>query len=467
MITYSTEFPINEKNSVEDVVRLACTWITGSKHSKIPKESLDTVPESSELVWSTEDETVRVACTNSAEFKMGGVRYTRVENGNLDWTTSIVTYKDANQHLLSLQISCEYLRTAAKLPAPKKPYFIRQVFSKLGGGSDGLIPVADRPFHFNNGEEDAVAALMQGTANNRLPIVYLSARYDGTYAVDPQRITNWVSGTAHVIVEPSRAFSLNLKKLVASKNAFGGSIGVYWPDSTSRSMYFLEEHDVQQERALEYKIAQDIRVALANRRQDSKCSWLSLTEAVARRNYESLKEQGSTQISDYIDAFDSDQKAKEQRLLEAEQEIARLKAELAKYGNRTGTGAILRLGTEQDLYENEITQIVLAALKDAKRNSLAGGRKDHVLTDLLTANETIDSNERLMEAIKSVFNSYRTMDAKTKSALAQLGFDVTADGKHFKAVYQGDGRYTFAIPSSSSDVRAGKNLASDINKRIF
>ena len=35
MSSFSTEFPINTKNTVADVLRLACEWITGSPHTKI------------------------------------------------------------------------------------------------------------------------------------------------------------------------------------------------------------------------------------------------------------------------------------------------------------------------------------------------------------------------------------------------------------------------------------------------
>jgi hypothetical protein len=59
------------------------------------------------------------------------------------------------------------------------------------------------------------------------------------------------------------------------------------------------------------------------------------------------------------------------------------------------------------------------------------------------------------------------MDAKTRNALGRLGFDLTDDGKHYKAVFQGDGRYTFSFSKTSSDHRTGKNLASDINNKLF
>jgi hypothetical protein len=86
---------------------------------------------------------------------------------------------------------------------------------------------------------------------------------------------------------------------------------------------------------------------------------------------------------------------------------------------------------------------------------------------LLLHNKASGTAATFEEEIKSIFKSYTDMDAKTRTALAKLGFDVSEDGKHYKAVFQGDGRYTFSISKTSSDHRAGKNLASDISNKLF
>ncbi|MBI4742642.1 MAG: hypothetical protein HY777_14075 [Betaproteobacteria bacterium] len=188
MINYSTEFPIDDKNSVADVLTLACEWITGSPHTKIPETAFGELPIDTEIHATVDDESVTIGAAKTDGFEIGGVRYVRVEEKNLEWITSIVTVKTPNQHLLSVQLSCEALTTAARLPTPKKPYVVRQVLNELGGGMDGSIPVADKPFFLNENEADVAAKLISGVAGNRLPIVYVSANYDGSHIVNPTQL---------------------------------------------------------------------------------------------------------------------------------------------------------------------------------------------------------------------------------------------------------------------------------------
>jgi hypothetical protein len=59
------------------------------------------------------------------------------------------------------------------------------------------------------------------------------------------------------------------------------------------------------------------------------------------------------------------------------------------------------------------------------------------------------------------------MDAKLRATLKKLGFSILEDGKHFKIKFNDDNRYMFAFPKSPSDHRGGKNMASDICKKLF
>lgn len=468
MINYSTEFPIDDKNSVADVLSLACEWITGSPHTKIPESALGELPVDTEMHVAVDDESVTIGAARSDGFEIGGVRYVRIEDKSLEWATSVVTVKTPHQHLLSVQLSCEALTTAARLPPSKKPYVIRQVLSQLGGGLDGSIPVADKPFFLGEDETEIAAKLISGTAGNRLPIVYISANYDGSHIVNPIQLSKWVSGMAHVVVEPSRTFSVNLKTLSASRNAYGGTVGVYWPESEARKSYYLDEkHNTGD--LIQTDIANDIRIAISNRRQRTNCNWLHLKEVISRCRYDKLKAAGSTELNAFVEAFDFDQKAKGERINEAEQEIGRLTAELRRYGSGSQSSAtgLVAAGKEQDLYEGEIRDIVILALQDSLRNLCDDSRRQHVILDLIQHNHVTGKATAFEEEIKSIFKSYVDMDAKTRTGLARLGFDVSEDGKHYKAVFQGDGRYTFSISKTSSDHRAGKNMASDINNKLF
>jgi hypothetical protein len=338
---------------------------------------------------------------------------------------------------------------------------------KIGGGMDGQIPVSDKPIRLESGEETVAAQLLSGNAKNHLPIVYVSSGFDGSHIINPDTLSFWLSGMAHVIVEPNREFSLLLKDLTRSRNVYGGTVGVYWPDSTARKAYYLTGEDSAKQ--VQSEIARDIRVALANRRQRTHCTWLHLKECISKSRYEQLKASGSTAVEEFIQAFDADMAAKQEKLDEAEREISRLNAEIRRTSaERSGREeGLLCYGDEQDLYTNEIKCFVLDALSSYLSNALDGTRRKHVLTDLIQHNEVNGEADKIREEIKALFKSYVDMDAKIKQALTKLGFDISEDGKHYKIVFQGDGRYTFSVSKTSSDHRAGKNQASDINKQLF
>lgn len=468
MINYSTEFPIDDKNSVSDVLFLACKWITGSRYTNIPKSAFKTLPVDSESSLVVDDEAVTIGAARGDGFDIGGIRYMRIEDKSLEWAVSIITVKTSSQHLLSIQVSCEALNTAARLPAPKKPVFISQALAELGGGMDGSIPVVGKPFDLTESEVQIATQLISGMGGNRLPIIYVSANYDGSHIVNPIQLAGVVSGMAHVFVEPSREFSVKLKDMTRARNAYGGTVGVYWPESDARKSYYLDSSNNTAE-LIQNEIAKDIRIALSNRRQRTNCNWLHLKEVISRRHYEKLKAEGSTELNAFVEAFDSDQRAKEERIIEAEQEIARLNAELRKYNasSRASANGLLTPGEEQDLFDGEISDIVINALQSSLKSAHEDSRRQHVISDLLDHNKPTGATVAAEAEIKSIFKGYGDMDSKTRMALVKLGFDISDDGKHYKAVFQGDGRYTFSISKTASDHRTGLNITSDINKNLF
>lgn len=474
MISFSTEFPIEDNKSVGDVLAIACEWITGGPRTEVPKDALLDLVKQPEGRFDINNEHIVTGLANLADYEIAGFRYIRLQN-EIEWTTTIVTFKTPSQHLVSIQVSCEALNTANSLPISKKPVFVKQIIEQLGGGMDGHIPVADKPYVLSDGEEDIAANLIVGNANSSLPIVYISIGFDGSHIIDGNKLSKLLSGMAHVVVEPSREFSFKVKGLASSRNVYGGTVGIYWPDSTARKSYYFSEECNTPELVLE-AIERDIRVALTNRRQKTYCSWLHLQECISKVRYEQLKSsyeqlnKGSKEVDEFVKAFDSELNAKKNKLEDAEREISQLTRELQKYvvNQRGQENGLLCYGKEQDFYESEINNFVLNALNEAIINSVDDSRKKHVLHDLLTHNKQNNRTaEEIREEIKSIFKSGVDLDAKTKNTLTRLGFSISEDGKHYKLVFQNDGRYTFSTSKTSSDHRAGKNLTSDINKKLF
>lgn len=467
MITFSTEFPLDAKHSATDVLRLACDWLTGSPHTTLAETELDELPEDDAREVRGKGESVIVASARNPEFTIAGLQYHRAEE-SLEWVTSIVARQDSTETLFSLQVSCEAYGTTPRLPPPKKPYFIKQALTVLGGGTDGEIPVSDKPFHLNDGEAAIAAALIKGVAKNRLPIVYLSRGFDGHYPVEPDGLATYISGLAHVIVEPSRAFSAELRDLVDGRNVYGGTIGVYWPQSSARNSYYLEKFSGDT-RELQRSLWDDVRRALANRRLSTGCTWAHLQEQLSRLRIARLKHEGSASIDDYVQAFDAELHAKDQRLTEADAEISRLNAEIRRLSASAGSSSagLLSLGKEHDLYPQEVRDLVISVLRDSLRNLREGSRRQHLVKDLLEANAATGAVSKMDTAIKSIMRTYQSMDAKSRSELSALGFDISEDGKHYKITFRGDPRYMFTLPKTSSDHRSGKNLSSDITGTLF
>jgi len=149
---------------------------------------------------------------------------------------------------------------------------------------------------------------------------------------------------------------------------------------------------------------------------------------------------------------------------------------------------------EPEQFEVEIAERVRRALTTVRsasacswgalREGLSAARledlrtKDSTEVDAWIAafdEESAAKDERLEAAqveiaaaeIKAALGTLRNFGKAERSALEGLGFTVTMGGKHVKAVYRDDERFTFTIPLSASDSRSGKYAASDIVRRLF
>src|SRR6185312_7796230 len=165
MLNFSTEIPVDPRNSIDDVLALAIEWASGSPHAKISADALRGFSKDTENHYTFEGSdgaTTEITIIQTAveSLEIGAMKHVRLEASGLEWTSTMVATKSASGLVIGFQVMCEAMNTAVHLPSPKKPYFIRQTIERLGGGMDGEIPVADKPFYLTNGEESVAAALI-------------------------------------------------------------------------------------------------------------------------------------------------------------------------------------------------------------------------------------------------------------------------------------------------------------------
>lgn len=114
-------------------------------------------------------------------------------------------------------------------------------------------------------------------------------------------------------------------------------------------------------------------------------------------------------------------------------------------------GVVLQVGKEQDLYPGEITQIILDAVEEAQQRASSDSRRSHVLASITSDMAPIASAKKHREELKDVLRTYRSMDARTRKALENMGFSITEDGKHYKMIFQDDDRYMFVLAKTGGD----------------
>lgn len=468
MLSFATEFPVDPDRTTADFLQAMVTWISGSPHTGLSAEVLRDLQEKDEAHVGNGNEGVQSLVTNSPDIDLAGLRYSRRDD-DLEWMTTVVFSRKSSDAWVGIRVECESQHAAARLPSAKKPVVVRTVLESLGGAADGPLQIRGKAHALANTDIDLAAKLIRGEAGCRLPIVYVSARFQGGYILDVDRLAADVSGMAHVVVEPNRPFSVRLQLEVDSENVYGGTIGIYWPEGGGRRALFLGG-DYPTPGLLAGAIKDEVRTALLNRRPIARCTWAYVRETASRQAIHSLKASGSKALEDYVKTFDQEIEAKDQRLEDAEKEIQRLHNELRKYEARAGTasGGLLRLGRERDVYPNEVLCILLDAIEDAATRVPEDSRRQHVLTSVLEANKLDGSPlEAHREQLKKLLRGMTTIDGKMRRRLEDMGFSISEDGKHFKLVFQGDDRYTYTLPKSGSDWRGGLNAASDIAKLLF
>lgn len=466
MLTFATEFPVGQQTRLNDLVQLAVEWIAGSPHTGFEDSLLRWSPDKDEEIFNDGDERLEIMRFNSAGTISGGVRYTRLERPKLEWITTVVGTHTRDQHWVGIRVSCDALSAGTRIPTPRKPHVVKLLLDRFGGGMDGDIEVSDGVIQLGNANIDFAASMINGTAGNQLPVVYISSGY-GDDAVDAEELARWLGGMAHVVKEPNRSFSFRLMDEVQKRNAYGGAIGLYWPGGLGRKVYFPKEDVTQEE--LQRTITNDVRIGMAARRPLQICTWAHLSETSARLKYEALKSDKSGSVEEYITAFDGQLSALSEQLDSANREISRLQSLVQAYEARSGSreGSLLDRGNESDFYPDEANDVLLDAIAMGRQSVPQGSRRANIIDSILTANKKTGEGDKLAEQLKAILRDYKTMDAKRRSQLQDVGLVLTDEGKHIKAAFRNDPRYLFVISKTSSDHRAGLNLANEIKRSLF
>lgn len=464
MLTFKTQFPLRSDVEMENFMGCCKDWIAGSPHSLLSRA----ITSSQEYGrFEVDGEAAEFLHVNADGKEVGGVRYEKTDAEGVHWSTDVVACRSEQRFSVSVQLSVDSDIPVENLGKGRRPYIVKLLMERFGGGMDGPLPVHDLPIDLTEDQQELAADLICARTASLMPVVYVSRRGDGTLAVNAAQLATWVSAMAHVVVEPSRAFSTELSREVYGENPYGGALAIFWPDGVGRWLYLPERWE--SEVALQGAIARKIRTSLLFQRTQRECTWAFLVDAIARQKFEAIRQSGAGKLEDYIAHFDKEvaENREEIRRLESELNRVRFTRSYTDVAESSSTITVDVATTERDLYQGEHLSVILEALGRASESAEENSRRRHILDALIASNKHEGEREIILAKLKDVLSQYESMTPGVRKELETLGFEVRDDGKHYKLIFRKDERFPFVLSRTSSDWRAGKNAVADLRKKLF
>ncbi|WP_200182276.1 hypothetical protein [Ectothiorhodospira mobilis] len=467
MLTFKTQFPINESKSVDDLFEAGRIWLAGSPHSSLASVMKNATDIRDEWSRESDNEKIRFIKHHNGE-EASGFRHENLDLDGMRWVTEVACAKRANNFWISVQLSVDSELPVERIDNGKRPYILKTIMREIGGGKDGYLTVCDKPIHLTEEQVDLAADIITANAGCFMPVVYVSADSDGNSHINTAQLAQWLSGMAHVLVEPNRRFSFQLAPLVYRENAYGGAVAIYWPDGIGKWL-FLPQGEFSDPKSLQNAIAKKVRASLLSQRTKRECTWSYILEQKSRKRIQELRDSGSHEVDEYISLFDTELESKNEEIQRLEAEVSRLKYSHFNQNEGGGTkGKDLNIRTsEGDLYQGERLSLIVEALEKELNSSEPHSRRYHVLRDLIDSNNLPGEKETILDSLKELLRRYRDMDSTTRSELERLGFSINDDGKHYKLFFRDEMRCPFILAKTGSDHRGGLNSFSNIKKKLF
>jgi len=464
MLTFKTQFPIAAATDMAEFMACCRTWIVKSPHTKLA----NSIPEETfEGRFGDDHESAGFGFFESEASSSGGVRYEKTDNDEVRWVTDVIGHKSESKFWVSVQLSVDSELPVERLEQGKRPYIVKLLMERFSGGYDGSLPVTDNPIFLSETDTDLAEKIICADTGSVMPVVYASRNYAEELSLEPSLLAKWLSGMAHVVVEPNRKFSSQIMRQVHGENVYGGAVAIYWPDGIGKWIYLPSKWNSAS--ALQAAISKKVRLSLLYQRLRRECTWSYLQEMMSKQKLEALRASGSDNIEEYIEHFDKELAAKDEEIQRLESELIRTrysKREMRDSGS-DGEKSIHLETSEADLYQGEQIGLIVDALKTAAGSAEPHSRRRGVLETLIERNENPGDRDEIIDRLKEVLRQYTSMTAPVRAELESIGFVIYEDGKHLKLLFQDDTRYPFILPKTGGDWRGGLNAFSDLKKRLF
>lgn len=467
MITYSTQFPVSELYTKDIFVNMVIRWNQGSKYDKF--ESLIWDGQSYQLCWQEGGK--RLAVHDFEELGVIASRLKKEDEHGLWRTDFVLNYGKRYLTVRVTQDTTEF--TTDFYPSYYPPFFVKKVIYEGYAGEDHGIPVANAPFAIGNRNIQFLKNIVAGEGDVSLPVVAVTRTSEGRMPLELGDLAFRLQGVAHVL-EESEPNLFSQLTFCEEDDKKPGKIYLIFPNRNRRiKMMNLSGERAENPDLIITRIINEIYGYTNQVLRLDVDTWEGLqTENLHRQNaallsgQKAMEEENEQLYEVFGEQLKKTEKNNEDLNKQVQQLLVENQALRMKLASLDKVPA-LYLGEERDFYTGEIREIILEILSEYQRNYLADTRRDHIIRDLIENNEYEQLPAKRREQIKKILKGYRTLTGSLKNALEEMGFEISDDGKHYKWAYYGDHRYVATVAKTSSDGRAGMNIASAIDNLML
>lgn len=466
MITYSVQFPVNESLDKKTFVDLVLDWNQGSKYDKFNQLEWDGVTFSTQ--WAEGDKQLSIE-----EIEIRGIvasQFRKEDEYGLWKTDFIFNY---GEKYITVRVALETTDdTTDFYPTYYPPFFVKKLIYRGYAGSDIDLPVKQKAYSLDD-YRNVLTNLSENKSEYTMPIVFVSKKEDGNFPVDLSKLAFELQGVAHVLYEGDEVILSGYSDYFGCESRNGMIFIVYPNRNMKRNAINLlgasndnPEYIISRIKSFVYNYANQV----MRKEIDT---WGGIqNEKLYVQNHSLLSDRNALEEEneDLMNVFEEQLSKTEAVNKELNNDIQRLMLENQALRMRLAAKnqkPLLYMGEETEFYEGEIREIILEILEDYKRNIKPGTRREHVINDVLENNDYKQTQAKRKEQIKAALKGYKTLNGALRNMLESFGFVITDAGKHYKWIYFGDQRYVAIAAKTSSDNRAGMNLASSIDNLML
>lgn len=414
------------------------------------------------------------------------VRYEKTEDTGVIWDTDYIM--NFNEHKLSIQLERSYTDEPINPNAAfSTPYFLAKIIDAKVVKLDSDLEVLREPIAVDATNVSVLTDIATKKTSYKLPVVYVSKKEDGEYPVDINMLAYRLKGVAHVLAQEGD-IDASIRKAKADRGDYRGDIGIYYTNGRYVHMWRKYKPKASYNKESVDKIVDMLIKHCTLQKIDLMYTWQGVNNALlmdslntqrnkmleaeeARNAAESEKESAQLEADKIYDAFAEEFDMLHKKIEDLTKRNERLTSE--NYGllgklNNTNDTPVIFMGKEQEFFPDEIKEFILDAISDAIKSTNTGTRRYDILKDILAKNQHKNIFKEKGNKLKQVLQGYKNItSASINNLLKDMGFVLTEDGKHVKAIYNGDPRYTIALAKTPSDNRSGMNIANTIIDKIL